>query len=480
MDEYLTLFDTQAEYEAAKDSLELPNASYVRENETVYYHPYEEPAIPVISGDDTFTGTTQVTMSCETAGTTIHYTTDGSNPTLNSTVYTEPITLSTTTTVKAISAKANVKSEAASKEFTLLVAPVISGSEIFTGTTEVTITCETAGATIYYTTDGSNPTTESAEYESAITLSATTMVKAISAKNGVSSSVTSKAFSVLAAPVISGETTFSTTTDVTITCLTSGASIYYTLDGSTPTTGSTAYSGAITLNATTTVKAVATKGDVQSNMTSKEFTLIDPEPQHDYVEIGGIKWATMNVGAESITDIGLYFQWGDTSGYTASQVGSGSGQKYFDWSDYKFSVNGSSTNFTKYNSTDGKTVLDLEDDAVIAAWGGNWRMPTISELRALNNAVNREWVTNYQGSGVSGTLFTDKTDSSKTLFFPACGYVFGGSVDKVDNFGCHWSSSRGSNVKYAEIMNYAINNLSGGQYERSCGCCVRGVLGENS
>ena len=57
---------------------------------------------------------------------------------------------------------------------------------------------------------------------------------------------------------------------------------------------------------------------------------------YDYVEIGGIKWATMNVGATGITDYGLYFQWGDTQGYTRSQIGSGEGKKYFGWADYKY------------------------------------------------------------------------------------------------------------------------------------------------
>lgn len=83
---------------------------------------------------------------------------------------------------------------------------------------------------------------------------------------------------------------------------------------------------------------------------------------HDYVEIGGIKWATMNVGANSVADYGLYFQWGDTQGYTASQVGSGEGQKYFGWADYKYGNGTSSpgdTDMTKYNATDGKTVLEL-------------------------------------------------------------------------------------------------------------------------
>ena len=139
----------------------------------------------------------------------------------------------------------------------------------------------------------------------------------------------------------------------------------------------------------------------------------DPYGGHDYVEIGGLKWATMNIGATAVTDTGLYFQWGDTQGYTAAQVGSGSGKKAFIWNDYKFwtADDGSgSSGFTKYNSTDGKNVLGIEDDGVNAAWGRNWRMPTAAEFQALGNAVNTQWVTNYQGSGVNGRLMTDKTD----------------------------------------------------------------------
>ena len=175
-----------------------------------------------------------------------------------------------------------------------------------------------------------------------------------------------------------------------------------------------------------------------------------------YVEIGGVKWATMNVGANSVTDTGLYFQWGDISGYTASQVGSGSGQKYFGWADYKYG-NGTSdpgaTGKAKYNSTDGKTVLDISDDAARAAWGGQWRIPTKDEYRALVNAVNISWTDDYQGSGVSGLVCTDKTDSSKVLFFPACGFCHDGHVarelDWLSNY--YWPSSLEEDVQDAEF-----------------------------
>ena len=118
---------------------------------------------------------------------------------------------------------------------------------------------------------------------------------------------------------------------------------------------------------------------------------VDPYNGHEYVEIGGLKWATMNIGANSITDTGLYFQWGDTQGYTAEQVGSGEGQKYFGWADYKYGNGTSSpgaTGMTKYNATDGKTVLEASDDAAVANWGGSWRMPTTAEFQALGAAVN--------------------------------------------------------------------------------------------
>lgn len=61
----------------------------------------------------------------------------------------------------------------------------------------------------------------------------------------------------VATPVIEGETPFDESTEVTISCATEGASIYYTLDGADPTSASTAYAGAFELTETTTVKAIA-------------------------------------------------------------------------------------------------------------------------------------------------------------------------------------------------------------------------------
>ena len=75
----------------------------------------------------------------------------------------------------------------------------------------------------------------------------------------------------VSAPVISGVTPFETSTSVSMSAE-SGAEIRYTTDGSTPSASSSLYSSAITLNATTTVKAVAIKDGVTSSVANKTFT----------------------------------------------------------------------------------------------------------------------------------------------------------------------------------------------------------------
>ena len=204
----------------------------------------------------------------------------------------------------------------------------------------------------------------------------------------------------------------------------------------------------------------------------------DPYNGHEYVEIGGLKWATMNIGASKPSDYGLYFAWGDTQGYTAEQVGSGEGQKYFGWEDYKYG-NGTTTpdttGMTKYNETDGKTILEASDDAAVANWGGSWRMPTTAEFQALGAAVNTAWT---QVNTVYGILCTDKTDSSKTLFFPAAGFCSNGSVKDVGKNGLYWSSSL--NTKFSQyacglsFRSIAYWNYGDGRF---FGFAVRPVVG---
>ena len=75
------------------------------------------PQAPTIGGATPFAETTSVTMSCATAGASIHYTTDGSTPTAASSLYSSALTLSDTTTVKAIAIKDGVSSSVTTRVF---------------------------------------------------------------------------------------------------------------------------------------------------------------------------------------------------------------------------------------------------------------------------------------------------------------------------------------------------------------------------
>ena len=194
----------------------------------------------------------------------------------------------------------------------------------------------------------------------------------------------------------------------------------------------------------------------------------------EYVDLGlpsGTKWATCNVGAKSETDYGLYFAWGGNKGCSSPN-----GAKLFDRRNYKFSNSTSSSTFTKYNSTDGKTVLDLEDDAAYVYMGGRWHMPSSEQIKELITNTESAWIIDYHGSGVNGRLFTSNINGEK-LFFPACAMLFVDHCYGLNNSGSFWSNSIGS--YYSDFGKYLWFNQSGigiANGNRVCGLGIRGVF----
>ena len=188
---------------------------------------------------------------------------------------------------------------------------------------------------------------------------------------------------------------------------------------------------------------------------------------YEYVDLGlSVKWAKCNVGAEKETDAGLYFTWGETTGYTASQVGT---DKQFSWSDYKY---GNSSDLTKYNQSDGKTVLESTDDAASQIMGGDWRMPTKAEFQELIDKTTKEWT---QVNGVNGYKFTSKINGN-SIFIPAAGSCGDGEVYDVGDYGSVWSSSLGtSSPSYAWYLDFGSSLCSMNSYYRYNGRSVRGV-----
>lgn len=231
----------------------------------------------------------------------------------------------------------------------------------------------------------------------------------------------------------------------------------------------------------------------------KEINVFSPS-LYKAIDLGlpsGKLWADRNIGAAIPEDAGLYFQWGDTQGYTAEQVDT---DKQFNsnYSDYKF---GTSPNFIKYNSSDGKTTLDLEDDAVHAMMGGNWRMPTKDDLIELVSGTNiylvttenseiQATITEKEGFPIyftftttekaKGIKFYKKDDHNVFLFVLASGGANDGSLRYVGEDGRLWSSSLGeSNSRQAFGFGFNAPDGMGGVaavYGRCLGYPVRGIM----
>jgi hypothetical protein len=151
----------------------------------------------------------------------------------------------------------------------------------------VTISDATSGATIYYTTDGTTPTASSTAYSGPITVSVTETLKAIAVAMGdTNSAVASAAYTInsslpsVATPTFSPAAgTYTSAQSVTLSDATSGATIYYTTDGTTPTASSAAYTGPIAVSSTEMVEAIAVAtGETNSTVASAAYTITSALP----------------------------------------------------------------------------------------------------------------------------------------------------------------------------------------------------------
>lgn len=152
---------------------------------------------PVISpGAGTYEAPQTVSITTSTSAATIRYTTNGGIPGETSTVYTAPIPISSTTTVRAIAyASGMTASNIADATLTFAVIPptISPNGGVFTNPQSVTLSAASSGATIHYTTDGSVPTIASPVYTQPFTVSGTTTVRAIAVRSGLPASEVSSA-----------------------------------------------------------------------------------------------------------------------------------------------------------------------------------------------------------------------------------------------------------------------------------------------
>ncbi len=235
-------------------------------------------AAPAISpASESFTSSVTVTMTDSTPGASIHYTTNGTTPTAVSPAYSGPITVTTTETIHAIAvATGHLDSNISTATYTKTtqaVMPTFSPAPgTYSAAQQVAIKTTTAAATIYYTTNGTTPTTASTRYTAPVAISATTTLKAIATASGLTNSaVASGLYTIQSGTSTAATPTFSPAPGhypsafyLSMSTTTLGATIYYTMNGTPPTTLSPKYVGAVVIHVTTTVKAIA----VAPNMTN--------------------------------------------------------------------------------------------------------------------------------------------------------------------------------------------------------------------
>jgi len=278
--------------------------------------PAANPFFSVTPG--TYTSVQTVSLTDITPGATIYYTLDGTTPTGASAQYTSPLTISQTTTINAIAKAAGYStSSVASGAYTINTTPAATptfspAAGVYTTFVTVTLSDSTAGAVIYYTTDGSAPTAAAAQYSSPITLSQSRTVNAIAVAPGFANSAVGTATYTLNLPVTAAPTfspaagKYTTPQTVKLTDSNKNAAIYYTFDGSVPTISSAQYTGPLTISQTTTVNAVAIAPEsLYSPVVNATYTINLPVtatpafnvPAGTYTTVQSVKLSDTTTGA---------------------------------------------------------------------------------------------------------------------------------------------------------------------------------------
>ncbi len=166
------------------------------------------------------------------------------------------------------------------------------GAGTYNSVQSVTLTDAATGATIYYTTDGSTPTTASNVYSAPIAVTSSETINAFAVVSGAASAIVTEPY-ILALPTATPTFTpaagmYGSAQNVTIGDTTPGATIYYTTDGSVPTTASKTYSAAIPVTATTTIQAIASAANLpQSTLASAVYTINPSQRYPPFLRLPG-------------------------------------------------------------------------------------------------------------------------------------------------------------------------------------------------
>ena len=179
---------------------------------------------------------------------------------------------------------------------------------------------------------------------------------------------------------------------------------------------------------------------------------------YESVDLGlpsGTLWAKYNIGATKESDYGDLFAWGATEPYR---------------------LNGSTPidNTNNYAKSYANTIqhdLYPNEDVATVKWGKGWKMPTKAQFDELYNNTTYTWTTI---GGVNGGKFT--ASNGNYIFFPAAGYVYGGSLSGRGSSGHCWSRSfNSSSIAWKLYFDSSARDVSAnGRYH---GFSMRAVRG---
>ncbi len=149
---------------------------------------------------------------------------------------------------------------------------------------------------------------------------------------------------------------------------------------------------------------------------------------HEFVDLGlpsGLKWAKLNIGATSISDVGEFISWAETE---AKDVYT-----------HKTALLGNpivEEQLVEMGVIENR-VLTKEYDAAYVRWGEKWRMPTEKDFVELLENTTAEWTEEF---GIVGFKLT--AENGNFVFFPLDGHKADElKIDRDYPYGRYWTSS---------------------------------------
>lgn len=234
---------------------------------------------------------------------------------------------------------------------------------------------------------------------------------------------------------------------------------------------------ALTMTAATgcTTNKTTAAMKVENTQNTDRTTTVDG---HRFVDLGlpsGLLWAETNVGADTETDPGTFYAWGEVQA-----------KSDYSWQTYKFGADYDKT--FKYTEADGMKRLLPQDDAARQQWGGECRMPTFSEMEELTDAKNCKWTwtekKTEQGKRMGGYEVVSLRNGNR-IFIPAAGAENGDNVVFRAEQGMYWTSTlaHDTSVSDGEVyagnafcMNFYFASVNFHYGDRNTGASIRPVL----